>query len=680
MNTDLLSIIETISCADGSITLNDLSNSQIYQLNDLVVYKYPVKGNSNHYIKFSDKLFRVPNAGKGIVVNSGNPLIDYQVKSIVLLLMHSGTKEGGEVYKWSTVYQRARKLLLFANFIATDYQINSFFSLSSMPEIKLRTILLDFLNSPESKGGLDYFVHPSSAKALIDSLKFLSFYGLASDVFYDLLVEICRPRISESKSTRLKHTVVPTQIMKMVIKESVDYMCNCKKRLPDLTRLFESLYKEIDKSNKFSKPESSGMASNLGGKLKKIIKEEFFDIRLHAYTLILAFTGMRDSECIFLKNNCQRKFNEAGENHYFVKALLKKTDEGEIELDWIANKEVYEAVEILSKVNELFILRAERVISRYGDKLSSETLYNYQNGIEANRLFGCPITLTTTRFSFPYNSTSRDGGLSFTQIRFCLTKKDIEQLESLNCNYKSVSKNSGFRGAPYQVGDIFLLTPHQFRHTFAWFVIANRLGDLDDIKYQYKHLTNAMSFVYSERGFDSLDELRNIVEYFEDLFNEHAVEDIVNSAKDGRIAGGGGERLDNIIRKLNEGSSEVYFSTDYQPVLGKTEELVEFITRHSDSVRGLPHGYCLKGVACKIKNASDPSHCLYCDTYYVTPKHLPYWQGIKINCERKIDILNSLPSDKKKQYSAFLCALTDNLSAANEIIETINKELILVSG
>ncbi|HIF9106486.1 TPA: hypothetical protein ACX6QA_003468 [Photobacterium damselae] len=74
-----------------------------------------------------------------------------------------------------------------------------------------------------------------------------------------------------------------------------------------------------------------------------------------------------------------------------------------------------------------------------------------------------------------------------------VTQADIEQLETLGCNVQSVSASSKNFRLPYQVGVPFNFTSHQFRHTFAWFIVANHLGDLDDIKYQYKHLESSMT-------------------------------------------------------------------------------------------------------------------------------------------------------------------------------------------
>lgn len=93
-----------------------------------------------------------------------------------------------------------------------------------------------------------------------------------------------------------------------------------------------------------------------------------------------------------------------------------------------------------------------------------------------------------------------------------------------------------------------------------------------------------------------------------------------------------------------------------------------FTTRHSESIRGLPHGYCTKGPSCKVKNAADPSHCLYCDTYFATPKHLPYWKAIKANCEAKLARIGGMENHEQQRFNVFRQSLEDNLFAANKII------------
>jgi hypothetical protein len=143
---------------------------------------------------------------------------------------------------------------------------------------------------------------------------------------------------------------------------------------------------------------------------------------------------------------------------------------------------------------------------------------------------------------------------------------------------------------------------------------------------------------------------------------------IVEAAESGRIAGGGGEYLTKLIRELNRGGSEKMFGDDHQPHFKSVADLVAFMKLHGDSIRGLPHGYCTKGVHCKIKNASDPSHCLYCDTYYAIPKHLPYWRAIKASCEAQLKRIAKLPDNVQKSFQSIKQAVGDNLFAANKVI------------
>jgi hypothetical protein len=180
-----------------------------------------------------------------------------------------------------------------------------------------------------------------------------------------------------------------------------------------------------------------------------------------------------------------------------------------------------------------------------------------------------------------------------------------------------------------------------------------------------------MTLVYSERGYQTLDDLRAAIEYFEVLLNKQAIQDIVQSASKGQIAGGGGERLMRLVRDLNDGQNEGQFGTGSQPHFISERDLVEFATRHGGEIRGLPHGYCTKGASCKIRNAADPSHCLYCDTYFSTKNHLPYWRIIERNCESKINAIDGMPESMRKQFLIYRQTLEDNLFAAKHIIRQL---------
>lgn len=666
--SDLNKITSTIINVSNNISVKEQSASDVNELSQLVLWDTPTPDEKP--IVFGGKYFRQSPKEKGLIIDTGSLLFDYELKSIMVAALHLGIVEGGTPYKWKSVASRIRTLKAFCSFLSAK-SYSSFRELSKLPELKLRNLIMDFLNAPKSNGGMEQGKYTSAAKTVREALTFLHVYGLVdSSLLAPLVDELTISKITKHEEQhRLKHSIIPTGVMKSVIESSTSYINNVKANIDLFMESHTKANNRIE-GNNCSNPRSIIAAScrNFDDELGvgyNLVR----DLNLHVYTLVLAFTGMRDNEAYALKNNCHSSRVETGDTVFTVKSQLSKTTDGTIELDWVANEIVFEAVELLSKVNEVYKKRAELMLEHHRHNIPKGHIDRYEKGLKDNRLFGIQHTKHTARFIHASRASDANSGISMSKHSFQVTASDIEQLEKMNCNYQSVSQQSGKRGLKYKVGDFFNFTAHQFRHTFAWFIIANRLGDLDDIKYQFKHLNRVMTFVYSERGYESLSELRTVIEYFEELTNKQAIEDIVESAKQEQVAGGGGDRLAKFLAKLNINQSQIIYTTAQQPHFNNTQELIDFATCHSDSVRGLPHGYCTKGADCKIKNASDPSHCLYCDTYYATPKHLPYWKAIKHNCEQKIERINTLPDTSR--YQSFLTGLEDNLNAANEIISKL---------
>jgi hypothetical protein len=666
--TDISEIISFSISINNDVKIKNLSEISIDKLHNLIVWDKMTP--DNKLMTFGNSYFRPIYNERAVIIKTGSVLFDYEIKAIMIISFHLGFVEGGNPLKWKSVLNRVRLLIRFCMFLQS-YGYKSFRGLNDVPELMLMNLINDFLYLPKSKGGMEQEVFTTSAKTMREGLLTLSSCFLVEkEPLSKIIHEITINKISKHENeNRLKHSIIPMNIMKDLIKDSTNYIEDLKKNSNNIFNVYLN-------SNKGIKPTNFKNYRNVLEVHNKINKNEISKahafiskLNLHTYTLILAFTGMRDNEVYELKNYSHSFRLETDEKIYTLNSKLSNTTEGTICLDWVSNSIVYDAVDLLSKVNDIYRDRAKLLLKYYRDSMPDNDIKNYERGLKNNRLFGIRHTKHTVRFIDASRSSDEDSSIFLNRHTYQVTASDIEQLEKMNCNYQSISQISGKRGLKYNVGDFFNFTAHQFRHTFAWFIIANRLGDLDDIKYQFKHLNSVMTFIYAERGYESLSELRVIIEYFEEKVNEQAIVDIVDSAKKGNIGGGGGDRLAKFIAKLNEVQSEAVFSTGQQPHFNNTQELIEFTTRHSDSVRGLPHGYCTKGLGCKIKNASDPSHCLYCDTYYSTPKHLPYWQAIKHSCEEKIERISSLPDTSR--YQTFLTGLKDNLIAANEIIDRL---------
>ena len=176
-----------------------------------------------------------------------------------------------------------------------------------------------------------------------------------------------------------------------------------------------------------------------------------------------------------------------------------------------------------------------------------------------------------------------------------------------------------------------------------------------------------MTLVYSQRGYESMEELIGLTDSFSEFMISQAMEDMVIAANNGRLAGKGGQ---NFIAKLSEILADD-LTTGNAPHFKNMEELITFAAKHTNNFRGVSHGYCTKGGECKVRNAADPSHCVNCDSYIATPRHLPHWLVVKKRCESQLATFEKFPSEIKQRLKAFSTALNDNLEAANIIIDQL---------
>ncbi|GAM65253.1 mobile element protein [Vibrio ishigakensis] len=230
----------------------------------------------------------------------------------------------------------------------------------------------------------------------------------------------------------------------------------------------------------------------------------------------------------------------------------------------------------------------------------------------------------------------------------------------------------------YNVGDTFKLTPHQFRHTFAWFIIANRLGDLDDIKYQFKHLSSSMSMVYSYRGYDTIEELLGVIEGFDAQITEKLATELALKAQVRRLSGGGGQRWIKAAEALKISVTNIEIVNDDAALTRKktvhfknVEQYKAFLVKHLKGVRGLPHGLCIGGEDCKIKNAAVPTGCVLCGNYIVSERHLPHWRAMESYALHKLNIFEQATPEQQAPYQLQAKSWHATVKAARLIIDQV---------
>ncbi|MUK50771.1 hypothetical protein [Aliivibrio fischeri] len=677
--TELIDSIAIVS-PRGYMLVRDLIDSEILSIRNKVIWKaiYP---SGYEYVKFGDNSW-TPQKVKDhrLTFNIINPKIDFELKASILLLLECGEVEGGSPLKWSTVLGKVSYLSRLARYLSGK-EVDSFRSLESFSDMKLRNYAFGFFHAPIDLNGFGISSTTIPFRKMLDTLVS---QGLISDHVKDIFMEEKDKRDSEVNHKSLSYPVIPTNVAKKLISESSKAINDAEKILPKFEEVNDRYIIAISelKTTALSNQDNIGnVIAMMWGKRKNNWTEQFKpmlevleNLRRHVLVQVLLFTGMRKEEALALENNCALYNVKSGKNYYSVRSILTKTDESSVYLDWVANKDLYRAINILVRLNDCFKKRASMLLTKRRHNLRDVHILKLEWGLRQNNLFS--FAVSSTSVSFNYVVDMKNTMLSLSKYKILLDENDIAQLDKLGCNFISTGGNN--RGVPYKVGDTFYFTPHKFRHTFAWFIVANRLGDLDDIKYQFKHLTEAMTLIYTKRALDSLEELSAIIDAFEETCNNDLINELVELGNSGQLSGGGGERivknLSNMAIDFTEITNELTEITPLrQAHFESIEEYIFFLKKNFGSMRGLPHGLCTKGAGCKIKNAPDPSGCVYCENYVVSRRHLPHWRFVQSELKMRLDNAQQLPQHEQKFYDALIVSWTDNLNVANQVLFDIEK-------
>lgn len=644
---------------NGEYNLKPYCEKRWLDLRDEIIWSGSDRSGYSREVRLSDATWKPISEKLGISFNELSIEFEYEFKILILALYTSGIGEGMPPLKWSTIINGARSLMTIARFLCVK-RIHSWIKLDQLSILKKSHYCSEAISYI---GAND---KPSLCISINTAIKWMRCYGLLSEEAINVISDKLTPVVSAHQiNGRKKHPVIPTGVLKQLISKVISEL-DVIDAVRDEWILLQS--EEIRRIEKGQYKIVKGRYRSIRGTINEAVVAKINRIRGLVNILVLAFTGMRDGEALALAIDCLvTRDIGSSELQYSLVSELTKTTDGSQHVEWVCGEIVAKYINLISSLNNSVYEKATAIVEYLSSEISDDYLNELQQGLKYKYLFAANYTLSGCGF---YRMNKRPNSAAFNISDFFkipVGPSDIEQLERLGCNYKSVAPNNSERLKPYKAGDYFNFTPHQFRHTFAWFIIANRLGELDDIRYQYKHLWQNMTLVYAQRGFESIGELLNIADEFSEHITSLTVSEIVEASLEGNIAGQGGARFSSRIKEMLGSQVE----NNIQPHFKDMNQLVEFISKNSHDLRGVGHGYCTKAKDCKVKNVTDPSHCIYCDGYIATPRHLTYWKAIKLNCEDKIKKIESAPESVREKLDSFSMVIKSNLEAARIVINQL---------
>ena len=662
----------------GQITIKPLAQvleglkiSDSSELNGIPLWENKALNIAKHgTVHFGDNTWHSYEEAQRHLNFSGEDELAYQIRIYSLLKLTHGDVVGGKPHKISTLQNDVTYLNLIAEFIRKK-GYRSFHELEFESDLIVRNLIKDYLYKV-GKIALYRQAHPFT-KLFDPQRSFQLFGSKVCSVFFDILSQL--DELHHPKPVTYSHPVIPTKVMKKILKFTAKIVENSKEKIDRWlelnTRLIESLH-----VGAIEPPPKNATFELIAKHVRNLPHEEEFiqlseeleDLKLATYINILAYTGMRYNEVLTCKVGCANCKDEI----YYLTATMTKTDNSKVDMEWFSNAEAYKSIELYEKYVIGMQERAQAVLSSSRANISASQAHNLKEGLKKNRLFGVSHSSCSVSFSDSGRFTDFEIKSNKNVKLFDLTldSEDIAELERLESNYKAVRGDE--RGKPYEDGDTLRLTAHMFRHTLAYFVIANKLGELDDIRYQFKHLTSLMTFVYTRRAFLASTTLIKTTEEFSEILVERIAEELIDEAESQSLKGGAGEQINKTSRDLIIGitDSQSKDSTVIKQIhFSSIEELKKFLVKNIKNIRGLPTGYCTAGEACKIKGAGIPSGCVYCGSKIITKRHKVNWQIIKKEATQKLEAYAALTKEEQEDYELFAIHWKNNIAAADYVLD-----------
>ncbi|MCP1339398.1 site-specific integrase [Idiomarina sp. M1R2S28] len=676
----IFDLIEHISVADetGLLRIKPLNEIDYKKIASTNIYESEsVHQNSHKKTKFNDDVWRI-SGNKSMNFSDLQGALKYEVKAAFLIANYCGVFEGGRGIKFQSAKIQTSHLIKFAKTLQKA-GVNSLLMFDSLSGLIKRNYIIKFIEINFIARGT-YTFESFQRRFFEEKLNYGLFSNDTVSIFQE---EFFRHNLSsEAQDSVLSHPVVPSGVLQRAIQECDKKISGAKNLISDwelankgFTKAIRQMNGGIGKHNTVSSI-TKGLTSQTTDPLRIGFKA-LDNLKLSVLMYLLTFTGMRKEEALSCTIGCA----EYKDSKYYIEATLSKTDDTKIKMKWVTNKDTYDAIKLLERYVIGMHDRARAILNNPNLSITSKLKHQLSHGLVKKHIFGVADTLKTVRFTnaalginSDYDSSvfgNKDSKFSLQLYKYQLTEKDIDQLESLGCNYKAVRGRS--KGESYVVGDTFRITPHMLRHTFAWFIIANRLGQLDDIKHQFKHLASSMTMVYAFRGYDSTDEMIDLFEDFEELLVDNIAYEIASQATNGTLKGEGGKRLNdgarNLVFNVTASNGSQTERTIKQIHFSSLEAYKAFLVQNLKNIRGLPHGYCTGGSECKLKNVGIPSGCVYCPNYIVSEKQRIHWQAMKNFADDKLLIYKQLSDEQQTEYSLMAEAWRDTSNAALIILK-----------
>lgn len=343
------------------------------------------------------------------------------------------------------------------------------------------------------------------------------------------------------------------------------------------------------------------------------VRQEITRLHTACYVLIAGLSGMRDSEIASLETGCYYEHEGwDGATYGWLKGYTYKLEEDPKPVEWMVPPAVEKAVEMVTRVTAPLRGELEKQIGALETKLRD---IRYLGSTLRQKDEEALHEMKKHRHGLFIGKPPRYGRIGIlcnATIRIRL--KDLAR--HLNLHVQASDLAQVLNKKDIKVSDVWPLTPHQFRKTFARYVARCILGDVRYLREHFKHWSLDMTLGYAWGDEDWLDAtlIEEILSERQEL-QDDIVWGWINVKTNQHLAAIGGKNIEKTRR-----GSLLMVTTNPRAVALQLS--------HGYFLRGLGHSWCTEK-ECKGKGIYSVTECRDCENRVIDESHIPMLHGIR---------------------------------------------------
>ncbi|MCE0760576.1 hypothetical protein LWH94_15385 [Marinobacter sp. G11] len=374
----------------------------------------------------------------------------------------------------------------------------------------------------------------------------------------------------DGRSRQAKTDIIPDEVLRTLFQHAESLLRRADELLQHRDTLAAFQYRSKNRTD-LNKEKARYLKTRGWDQGLRALNTTLRDLRDGCFIIILATTGIRAHELGNIRRDEWYSEDREGERIYFLGSRSDKTHEGKT--SWLCPEITVQAVKVLERLS----LPLQRELNQAME--AAKVARDYE---EITRLRSISGTVGLTK---GWNQSNRINLLGYLGLNKCL--KDFAKKLRLDWN----------------------LASHQFRRTFANYVVHHKLGDLRYLRDHFKHWSLDMTILYAMNETQDLELYDEIYAAFDgkrQAIVGHWLE------PDTPLSGG----MAGHIRQMRSRSEKVRTYKDRREMIEAISELVY--------LRSTGIAWCTNdtGVDCA------GGQCEGCEHGCIDDSHKPFWEGL----------------------------------------------------